>query len=271
MLSLQPSLAPLHVPSLSAASARSGVPFAVLPKALIPIIFIPWGVPIGYAFERRFGVEAGPFTRFVKSDAVQKGGPTMRRIDKSLPSKVKGVRLTPPARDVTRTFRKEYPTKELELLWGALIKCYGNQERALEAINANPQMLNPSYSFPNTLLESKQVLLSVMSQAEALEVMRLNPAVLQCGPSLGVLGATEIMAIARLRSLGNTLIPPQLRSLAVGVLFFCLALVVTASRAEDPEVLALVTVLRPLLGLGLASIFLFVVYGAANAGRSASS
>ena len=31
-------------------------------------------------------------------------------------------------------------------------------------------VVNPSYSFPNTILESRRVLLDIMSEAEALEV-----------------------------------------------------------------------------------------------------
>ena len=38
--------------------------------------------------------------------------------------------------------------------------------------------LRPADSFTNTLVESKRVLLTVMSEEEALDVMRLNPAVL---------------------------------------------------------------------------------------------
>jgi len=58
------------------------------------------------------------------------------------------------------------------------------------------------------MLESKRVLLDVMSEAEALEVMLANPAVLQCGPSLEALGPSEIQAFARLRALGSRCAPP---------------------------------------------------------------
>ena len=47
----------------------------------------------------------------------------------------------------------------------------------------------------------------MMSEAEALEVMAGNPAVLQCGPGLEVLGANEVKIFATLRSLGAR-IPP---------------------------------------------------------------
>jgi len=259
------------VPRKPMLPARSGSAQALLPKAAALVIFLPWTVQIGYALEKGAGVEDGPFKRFVKSDFMQKGGPTMKRVDRKAPPKVKAVKLDPAASAITQTFKKDYPRKDLELLWAALLKCYGDKALALEAAYSNPQMLNPSYSFPNTMLASKEVLLSMMSKEEALEVMQLNPAVLQCGPSLDVLGATEIMGIARLRSLGNTLIPPQLRVAAVGFFLSLLVAVVVISQADDPDVLALGDGLRPVLGGGLSAIFLFVLYGAANAGRSAKS
>ena len=46
----------------------------------------------------------------------------------------------PNPNQVTRTFKREYPAKELESLWGALLKCYGTKERALAAVRANPQV-----------------------------------------------------------------------------------------------------------------------------------
>jgi hypothetical protein len=39
--------------------------------------------------------------------------------------------------------------------------------------------MNPAYTFPNTVLESKRVLRSMMSEEESLDVMSRNPAVLQ--------------------------------------------------------------------------------------------
>jgi len=244
---------------------RSAPPQALLPKALALIPILPWGVQIGYAIEQSAGLERGPFTRLVKSDAVQKG-PSMRRMKKE-PPKVRGVRLPAEAMAITQGFKKEYARSEYEVLWAALLKCYGgSKERALQAIESDPTVLNPSYAFANTLLESKRVIRLVMSEEEALEVMRLNPSVLTCGPSLDVLGAAEIKAFARLRSLGNTLVPPKARPAAVTA--FIGSIILAAVTANGADETALLAGLRPLLGAGFASLFVFVFYGVVNSGRS---
>lgn len=115
----------------------------------------------------------------------------------------------------------------------------------------NPQILNPSYSFCNTLIDSKDVLFNMMGKEEAMDVMLKNPAVLTCGPSLDTLGPDEagrsrgsnitawalpcrphaeltaalespntrqIKGFANLRSLGNR-IPEAARGLALVLLF----------------------------------------------------
>ena len=197
---------------------------------------------------------------FRESDLVQQGS-KMRAMRKE-PPKVRGVRLTPEALAVTQTFSQKYASKELELLWGALLKCYGSKELAMEAVKSNPQILNPSYSFCNTMLESKRVLLSVMSEAEAREVMLLNPAVLQCGPTLDPLGKGEIMGFARLRSAGNQLFPRELRGAIVGAFVAAVAFVVLTSGVEVPEVVAARDAIRPVLGTVLAASFLFTAYAA---------
>mmetsp|Transcript_46749 Transcript_46749/g.77407 ORF Transcript_46749/g.77407 Transcript_46749/m.77407 type:complete len:284 (+) Transcript_46749:38-889(+) len=259
-----PGRVPLRaVPKVS----RSTVPGAVIPKGFALIFAVPWGIQISYAVEASLGIE-GFATRIRNSDLVQKGGGKMRSLKKE-PPKVKGVRLTPEVSALTQTFKKEYAPRDLEVLWGALIKCYGSKELALQAVQSNPQIINPSYSFCNTMLESKRVLEGVMTAEEALEVMQLNPAVLQCGPSLDVLGAAEIKGIARLRSLGNTLVPQQLRGAAVGFLLASVLLAIGANVIDySVETEALLTVLKPVLGGVLGFTFLFALYGAANSGRS---
>jgi len=62
----------------------------------------------------------------------------------------------------------------------------------------NPQILNPSYSFCNTMLASKDVLFTMLGKEDALDVMLKNPAVLQCGPSLDTLGPDEIKVWQRI-------------------------------------------------------------------------
>lgn len=186
----------------------------LLPKALAAVFFVPWVLVIvtnNLPEEQRLKIQ--------KSSMLQ-GGQKMKSMKtvRKQPSKVKGVRLGPEVLEVTRTFKKEYPAKELESLWGALLKCYGTKERALAAVRANPQIVNPSYSFPNTILESYAQLLKMMSEAEALEVMGGNPAVLQCGPSLESLGASEIKSFAKLRSLGGGIPQGAQSALLVGFL-----------------------------------------------------
>ena len=78
-------------------------------------------------------------------------------------------------------------------------------------------MLNPSYSFTNTLLASRDVLVNMMGKEEALEVMLLNPAVLQCGPSLDTLGPDEIKGFANIRALGKK-IPDNVVGPAIALL-----------------------------------------------------
>ena len=70
-----------------------------------------------------------------------------------------------------------------------------------QAVLENPQILNPSYSFCNTMLASKDVLFTMLGKEDALDVMLKNPAVLQCGPSLDTLGPDEIKVWQRIISI----------------------------------------------------------------------
>ena len=142
----------------------------------------------------------------------------MRVVPKNQRPKASPKRLPPSMVEVTSNFKKTYEKKQLELLWGALLKCYGSQALAEQAVYANPQILNPSYSFCNTMIDSKDVLFNMMGKDEALGVMLKNPAVLQCGPSLDTLGPDEIKGFANIRSLGNR-IPEAARGLALVLLF----------------------------------------------------
>ena len=107
-----------------------------------------------------------------------------------------------------------------------------------------------------------------MNEEEALEVMRLNPAVLQCGPSLEVLGKDEIKSIAMFRSMGNTILPAPVRTAATAVFIGSILFAVLSANSDDAQVAALATTIRPVLGVGLASVLAFVLYGSANAQRS---
>ena len=145
------------------------------------------------------------------------------------------------------------------------------RDELISRVKANEQILNPSYSFPNTILESKRMLRQVMSEEEALEVMTLNPAVLQCGPSLDLFGTDEIKMIAQMRSMGNTMVPAPLRPVLVALLVASIVLTVVAQGSDSQELLTLVDTLKPLLGGGIAVAYGGALYGAAQMGRKPSA
>ncbi|EOD25700.1 hypothetical protein EMIHUDRAFT_450349 [Emiliania huxleyi CCMP1516] len=164
----------------------------------------------------------------------------MKTVTKGAPPRVRGKRL--PA-DIV----EEYTRQQLEQLWGALVAAYGSEALAREAVFSNPQIINPSYTFCNTLLLSKDVLFEMMGKEEALDVMLKNPAVLQCGPSLDTLGPDEIKGFANIRGLGNK-IPESARlgliSFTIGAALF--PVIATLLGFEDA---ASVAFAKPLVGI----------------------
>jgi len=162
--------------------------------------------------------------------------------------KARPVKLPPDMLEVTQGFKKEYPRKDLELLWGALLKCYGTADLAKEAVYSNKQILNPSYSFCNTMLASKEVLFGMMGEDEALEVMMNNPAVLQCGPSLDTLGPDEIKAFAYIRSVGNK-IPESARSLLIGLLIAFCGFPIVAQNVPALQDSLILNLAKPAIGV----------------------
>ena len=256
-----PLVAQKHVTAADRApipsAGRAPTPTMVLPKAVAFVFFLPWTFTIvvnNLPEEQRLRIQ---------KQALFQGGAKLKVMKKGQRPMVKGVRLTQEVEAITSTFKKQYERRELELLWGALLKCYGDRELALQACRDNPQVINPSYSFCNTMIESKRALTAVMSADEALEVMRRNPAVLQCGPSLEILGASEIKGFAALRSAGNRLIPAPARGPTVAALVAAVAFTIAASQQGDaapPELLPVLEVLRPLLGVVFGSVFAFAAY-----------
>ena len=67
-----------------------------------------------------------------------------QKMVKKEPPKVRGKRLPPDMVEVTTNFKKEYPKKDLELLWGALVNCYGTEALAKQAVLENPQVCDCS-------------------------------------------------------------------------------------------------------------------------------
>ena len=132
----------------------------VLPKIVGAVLFLPWFATViinNLPTEQRLKIQ---------KSALLQSGATMRVVNKNEKPKVRGARLPPDAVAITEKFKKVYPRKDLELLWGAMLKCYGSQANAILAARSNPQILNPSYSFCNTMLESKRVLLGVLTEEE---------------------------------------------------------------------------------------------------------
>uniref|UniRef100_A0A6U8KC40 Uncharacterized protein n=1 Tax=Emiliania huxleyi TaxID=2903 RepID=A0A6U8KC40_EMIHU len=171
----------------------------------------------------------------------------MKTVTKGAPPRVRGKRLPADIVEVTQRFKKEYTRQQLEQLWGALVAAYGSEALAREAVFSNPQIINPSYTFCNTLLLSKDVLFEMMGKEEALDVMLKNPAVLQCGPSLDTLGPDEIKGFANIRGLGNK-IPESARlgliSFTIGAALF--PVIATLLGFEDA---ASVAFAKPLVGI----------------------
>lgn len=156
-------------------------------------------------------------------------------------------RMPPEVLELTKKFKKEYTTRELDALWGAMMACYGKQDLAVQAAFENPQIVNPSYSFVNTMVASKEVLFDMFGKEEALEVMLKNPAVLQCGPSLDTLGPDEVKGFANIRYFGNK-IPESARLAAVcGTIILTLAPVLLYQGGLQDTPVAMV--IRPLVGI----------------------
>ena len=176
-------------------------------------------------------------------------GNKMKMVKTGQKSKVGGKRLPPEALEIVKTkFKKEYPQKDVEVLWGALLACYGTQERALQAARDNYQILNPSYSFPNTMIESRDVLFDMMGKEEALEVMMLNPAVLQCGPGLDTLGPDEIKGFANIRAIGKK-IPDNIVFPAIILLIVLIGYPLLAVRVPELENSPLTNIIKPIVGI----------------------
>ena len=131
----QPALRPLQQPAARPSTTtchRAASADMVLPKAVAVVPFIPWVFVIvtnNLPTELRLKIQ--------KSPLLQRGI-TLRTMKKE-PPKVRPARLTPEVLAITQSFRKQYATKDLEYLWAALLKCYGTKQRALAAIEANPQ------------------------------------------------------------------------------------------------------------------------------------
>ena len=130
--------------------------------------------------------KASAFGTFMASKSMK-----MTTIKKGAKPKLRGKRLPPSMLELTGKFKKQYAKQDLEVLWAAMLrtygaqqltlyphpnpdqvlwaamlKIYGSQQLAEQAARDNPQILNPSYSFCNTMLASADVLNNMMSKEE---------------------------------------------------------------------------------------------------------
>ena len=105
--------------------------------------------------------KSSAFGTFMASKSMK-----MTTIKKGAKPKLRGKRLPPSMLELTGKFKKQYAKQDIEVLWAAMLKIYGSQQLAEQAARDNPQILNPSYSFCNTMLASADVLNNMMSKEE---------------------------------------------------------------------------------------------------------
>ena len=159
---------------------------------------------------------------------------------------------------VDATFYAKVDQIEINALWAAVLAAYGSEERAIAAVESEPYLLNPTYTWPPPLLSrSKAALIEVLgSQEEALEVMRQNPNILQCG-AVGILGTgkDEIVLWAKVRDATSSVPKPVAAGLGISFLSLLL-LTLAAVRIDDADLQAalapLLTVSKAVLGLSFA-------------------
>jgi len=220
------------------------------PMSLLPALLATaaaWQTPLRAATPARAAVSMS----FMSKVKEINEGNKMKMVRTSK-ANVRPVRLPEEVVELTLKFKKEYPKRDLEVLWGTLLKVYGTPELAAAAAKTNPQMMNPSYSFCNTMIASEKVLVDMMGREEALDVMVKNPAVLQCGPSLDTLGPDEIKGFANIRSLGNNLFPEEVRGAALTLLILFCLYPLLAIRV--PELESSANIVKPLVGILFAVI-----------------
>eukprot|EP00965_Chrysotila_dentata_P241287 6204195-Pleurochrysis_carterae.AAC.3 len=185
------------------------------------------------------------------------------------------------------SFKKTPEAGAVEALWRELRRCYADEDLAIQAITQNPQIINPVYTNPPSIISrSKSMLLEKMDEDRAIRIMLKNPAVLQCGSTLKNQSAEEIEAFANVcRRLIVTSgrfawsrmllwpnmtvrqvldsVPSQVSSAAIILVLLAILTSILGSRMPDAEGLQQVLqVLRPLLGSIFASCFLATVASA---------
>ena len=183
--------------------------------------------------------------------------------------------LPPPARSLVQSSGKYDPDDvEIKALWAALLAAYGDEALALEAVGRQRTILSPRYMWPPPLIaRSRDALVEVLgSEAAAIQVMRENPSVLQCGRSLVDQPAAQIRAFASFRRLVDATPESVSKALLPLVVVAALCAVPSSSGAErDPAVLAVLSVLKPVLGTVGAGLFGATLLFAAKASEKPSA
>jgi hypothetical protein len=117
--------------------------------------------------------------------------------------------------------------KQVEELYKTTVRLYKSEEAALTALRQNSQILLPIYATPKLLQDSYAGLLSAMgNEADALEIMRQNPAVLTCGAAIADETPEEIRKFASIRRVLDQISPEALTVggvVIIGLIIFKIA------------------------------------------------
>lgn len=167
---------------------------------------------------------------------------------------------------------KAVTERDVESLYKTLVRAFGGkQDLALQAVEANPTIVHPLYTTPPEIIGvSKKALVEVMgSEAAAIEVMLLNPAILQCGESVRLQPAEQVKSFASIRASLDR-VPPSVSRALVYAVGAALSLQFVLVRSDDPTVQQVSATMKPLLGAAGASIFIAAVVLAAVAEATAT-
>ena len=92
--------------------------------------------------------------------------------------------------------------EKIDKLWDKLVSLYGSDDSAMQAVKQTQIVLSPVFVSPDLMQDSYDGLLSAMggNAADAMEILKLHPAVLTCGPEIANETPDEIRKVANLRS-----------------------------------------------------------------------
>ena len=129
-----------------------------------------------------------------------------------------------------------YDPKDVEANWDAVVKAYGSQELASEAvIRLRGSIICPLYASPSLIEASLDALKSVIGEEEATEILAKNPAVLTCGDGLRNAEPGEIRRLASLRQVLDS-IPPSvlLGTILVASVAILVKIVLIKAGVDEP-------------------------------------